>query len=53
VRGNDGCLRLSLTTFAQRHGGKVPNDYIANTLKNGVEKPGHGSGEMPVWGPIF
>jgi mono/diheme cytochrome c family protein len=42
-----------LTTLAQRHGGKFPDDYIASILKNGVQKPAHGSGEMPVWGPIF
>ena len=42
-----------LTTLAQRHGGKFPDDYVSNVLKNGVEKSGHGSGEMPVWGPIF
>ena len=42
-----------LTTLAQRHGGKFPDNYVSNVLKNGVEKSGHGSGEMPVWGPIF
>jgi mono/diheme cytochrome c family protein len=42
-----------LTTLAQRHGGKFPDDYVANVLKNGVKTPAHGSGDMPVWGPIF
>jgi mono/diheme cytochrome c family protein len=42
-----------LTTLTQRHDGKFPEDYVTNVLKNGVEKPAHGSGEMPVWGPIF
>ena len=42
-----------LTTLAQRHDGEFPDDYVSNVLKNGVEKPAHGSGEMPVWGPIF
>ena len=42
-----------LTTLAQRHDGKFPDDYVANVLKHGVEKPAHGSGEMPVWGPMF
>jgi hypothetical protein len=42
-----------LTTLAQRHDGKFPDDYVSNVLKNGVEKPAHGSGEMPVCGPIF
>jgi len=42
-----------LTTLAQRHDGKFPDDYVSNVLKNGVKAPAHGSGEMPVWGPIF
>jgi len=40
-----------LTTLAQRHDGKFPDDYVSNVLKNGVQNPAHGSGEMPVWGP--
>ncbi len=42
-----------LTTLAQRHDGKFPDDYVSNVLKNGVNTAAHGSGEMPVWGPIF
>jgi mono/diheme cytochrome c family protein len=42
-----------LTTLAQRHDGNFPDDYVSNVLKNGVKNPAHGSGEMPVWGPIF
>ena len=42
-----------LTTLAQRHDGKFPDDYVANVLKNGVKNPAHGSGAMPVWGPMF
>jgi len=42
-----------LTTLVQRHDGKFPDDYVSNVLKNGVQNPAHGSGEMPVWGPIF
>jgi mono/diheme cytochrome c family protein len=42
-----------LTTLAQRHDGIFPDDYVSNVLKNGVKNPAHGSGEMPVWGPIF
>jgi mono/diheme cytochrome c family protein len=42
-----------LTTLAQRHDGKFPDNYVSNVLKNGVQNPAHGSGEMPVWGPIF
>ena len=42
-----------LTTLAERHDGKFPDDYVSNVLKIGVQNPAHGSGEMPVWGPIF
>ena len=42
-----------LTTLAQRHDGKFPDDYVANVLRNGVKSPAHGSSEMPVWGPLF
>ena len=42
-----------LTTLAQRHEGKFPDDYVAHVLNNGVKNPAHGSGKMPVWGPIF
>ena len=42
-----------LTTLAQRHDGKFPDDYVANVLKSGVKTPAHGSAEMPVWGPLF
>ncbi len=56
----DGPLAMSLkvptpdlTTLAQRHDGKFPDDYVSNVLKNGVKTAAHGSGEMPVWGPIF
>src|SRR6202047_958772 len=43
----------NLTTLAQRHDGKFPDDYVSNVLKNGVQNPAHGSEEMAVWGPIF
>ena len=42
-----------LTALAQRHDGKFPDDYVSNVLRNGVKAPAHGSGEMPVWGPLF
>jgi mono/diheme cytochrome c family protein len=42
-----------LTTLVQRHDGKFPAGYVSNVLKNGVQNPAHGSGEMPIWGPIF
>lgn len=43
----------NLTTLAQRHGGKFPDDYVATVLRNGVKAPAHGDAEMPVWGPLF
>lgn len=42
-----------LTTLAQRHDGKFPEDYVTNVLRNGAKAPAHGSSEMPVWGPLF
>ena len=42
-----------LASLAKRHGGKFPDDYVANVLRNGVKAPAHGDAEMPVWGPLF
>lgn len=42
-----------LTTLAQRHGGKFPDSYVEDVLRNGVQKPAHGNTEMPIWGPLF
>ena len=28
-----------LTTLAQRHDGRFPDDYVSNVLKNGVQNP--------------
>jgi mono/diheme cytochrome c family protein len=42
-----------LTTLARRHGGKFPDAYIADALRNGVIMPAHGPAEMPVWGTDF
>ena len=42
-----------LTTLAQRHGGKFPDAYVEEVLRNGVQKPAHGNTEMPIWGPLF
>jgi mono/diheme cytochrome c family protein len=39
-----------LTTLARRHGGKFPDAYVLNVLRNGVKLPAHGPAEMPVWG---
>jgi mono/diheme cytochrome c family protein len=43
-----------LTRIAARNGGKFPLMRIERTI-SGEEQPprGHGTSEMPVWGPIF
>jgi mono/diheme cytochrome c family protein len=42
-----------LTTLARRHGGKFPDEYVADVLRNGVVMPAHGPPEMPTWGTDF
>jgi len=42
-----------LTTLSRRHGGKFPEAYASNVLRNGVKLPAHGPAEMPVWGVEF
>ena len=42
-----------LTTLARRHGGKFPEAYVANVLRNGVVMPAHGPAQMPIWGVDF
>ena len=42
-----------LTTLARRHGGKFPDAYVTNVLRNGVVLPAHGPPEMPTWGTDF
>ena len=42
-------LPADLTTLAQRHDGKFPDEYVQNVLRNGVKKPAHGDTEMPIW----
>jgi mono/diheme cytochrome c family protein len=42
-----------LTTLAQRHGGKFPEAYVMDVLRNGVSMPAHGLTEMPIWGLDF
>jgi mono/diheme cytochrome c family protein len=44
----------NLTTLAQRNGGRFPLDRV-RALVAGLPTrlPAHGTGEMPVWGPIF
>jgi hypothetical protein len=42
-----------LSTLARRHGGKFPDAYVSNVLRNGVVINAHGTAEMPIWGPLF
>jgi mono/diheme cytochrome c family protein len=42
-----------LTTLARRHGGKFPESYVADVLRNGVKMPAHGPSQMPIWGVDF
>jgi mono/diheme cytochrome c family protein len=42
-----------LTTLARRHGGKFPDAYVSEVLRNGVKTPAHGPAEMPIWGTDF
>ena len=42
-----------LTTLARRHGGKFPDAYVSDVLRNGVRIPAHGPSEMPTWGMDF
>jgi len=42
-----------LTTLAKRHGGRFPEEYVAQIIRFGKPVQAHGSADMPVWGPIF
>jgi mono/diheme cytochrome c family protein len=42
-----------LTALARRHGGKFPDSYVQDVLRNGVTMPAHGPAEMPTWGADF
>jgi mono/diheme cytochrome c family protein len=42
-----------LTTLAKRHGGKFPFEYVSGVLLFAPGVNSHGSGSMPMWGPLF
>jgi cytochrome c553 len=42
-----------LTQLAARNKGRFPENHVSQTIKGDVNTPGHGSKDMPVWGPIF
>jgi mono/diheme cytochrome c family protein len=41
-----------LTLLAQQSGGRFPAMRVMNSIKDGTQA-GHGSKDMPVWGPIL
>ncbi len=44
----------NLSTLAIRHDGKFPEDYVARVVRSGDPSfSGHGSSDMPIWGPVF
>jgi mono/diheme cytochrome c family protein len=42
-----------LTILARTHGGKFPEDYVKDVLRNGIVFKSHGPAEMPIWGTDF
>ena len=43
----------NLRTLAIRHDDKFPEDYVTRVLRSGDPISGHGSSDMPIWGPVF
>jgi len=43
----------NLTRLAIRHDGKFPEDYVSRVVRSGDPVSGHGSSDMPIWGPVF
>lgn len=42
-----------LTRIAMRHGGKFPREKIDAIISGETTLPGHGTRDMPIWGPVF
>lgn len=42
-----------LTVLARRQSGVFPAFEVETIIRGGTAVAAHGSGEMPVWGPIF
>ncbi len=42
-----------LTHIAMRNGGRFPRQHVEQILSGENAEPGHGTREMPLWGPIF
>ena len=57
----DGPMKLylkaktpDLTRVSQRNGGKFPREKVERIITGQAPLPaGHGTSEMPVWGPVF
>lgn len=43
----------NLTLLARNNGGKFPALLVLHTVKFGLNAPGHGNVQMPVWNNIF
>lgn len=43
----------SLTDLAERSGGMFPFANVYKVITLGMEAPGHGPSQMPVWGDFF
>ena len=42
-----------LTTLAARSGGGYPHDRVVRIISRSNEVRGHGTADMPAWGPAF
>jgi mono/diheme cytochrome c family protein len=42
-----------LTTISQRNGGVFPAERVRKIIAGNANVVAHGSGDMPIWGPIF
>jgi len=42
-----------LTMLAKKNGGQFPSARVRNSIMGDDVVMSHGSGEMPIWGPIF
>ena len=42
-----------LTRIAERHGGKFSRPQVEGIISGEAALHGHGTREMPIWGPIF
>ena len=51
-----GLMRVppsDLTKLAEREGGRFPFADVYHVIVEGMDKPGHGDSDMPVWGDYF